>query len=287
MQNHSLPLSVILVSGDDAIPFLQGQLTQDVNNLNQQWHYTAQCNPQGRVIAFFMVYELQQGHDNNIYLITDNESADATILNLEKYVMRSNVNFDKLDYNSYFIESETNENTQDQTTEQSIKLLDKDNTKDSSVILTLSYGELFIINPALHKEPEKSCNPTHWRSVNIQNKLPFLTKKALGKFTPEAINLDLLGAVSFKKGCYTGQEIVARMHYLGKAKKRLFPVQITGKLEQINVADSITDKEGKTIGHLVDFEPNGKALISIKVNQEITLNQNKKTIQSVNGQLML
>ena len=290
MQNHSLPLSIIRVSGDDAITFLQGQLTQDVNNLNQRWRYTAQCNPQGRVIAFFMIYELQQGNDRNIYLITDNESADATILHLEKYVMRSQVNFDKLKYNSYFIESETNknENAEDQlqTTEQSIKLLD-DNTKDDSVILTLSYGELFIINPALHKEPEKPSNPAQWRSANIDNKLPFLTKKALGKFTPEAINLDLLGAVSFKKGCYTGQEIVARMHYLGKAKKRLFPVKITGKLEQINVADNITDKEGKTIGHLVDFEPNGNALISIKVTQEITLNQNKKTIQSVNGQLML
>ena len=287
MQNHSLPLSVIRVSGDDASSFLQGQLTQDINNISQQWQYAAQCNPQGRVVAFFMSYELTQDNDDNIYLITDSESADSTISQLEKYVMRSKVNFEKLDHVSYFIQSETEQDEQTQETKKTITPLDKDNSKDDSVCLRLSYGELIVINPALHKAPKNTCAETSWRLANIENKLPFLTKKALGSFTPEAINLDLLGAVSFSKGCYTGQEIVARMHYLGKAKKRLFPVQITGKLEQINVSDNITDKEGKTIGHLVDFEPSGKALISIKVTQEITLNQNKKTIQSVNGQLML
>ena len=114
-----------------------------------------------------------------------------------------------------------------------------------------------------------------------------MQNKVLSKFTPEAINLDLLGAINFNKGCYTGQEIVARMHYLGNAKKRLYPVTLEGKLELVKIGSAICNADGKTIGHLVDIASTGSALVSLKTNCEPLLNKNKKVIQSVNGELLL
>lgn len=273
MSNHSLPLSVVSVSGEDAITFLQGQLTQDIANLNKQWKYAAQCSPQGRVIAFFIVFE----HQNNIYLITDDRSCQQTLTQLEKYVMRSKVSFDVLDQSAFFVDKPANaEEIEGQHVE----------FNNGVISLQQSYGDLLICSDEQATNLETSSENL-WRQANIKNKLAFPVGKALGKFTPEAINLDLAGAISFTKGCYTGQEIVARMHYLGKAKKRLFFATIIGKLDNIRGGDNITDKEGKTIGHLVNFEDGGSALISIKVTEEPTLNKSKKTIQSINGELLL
>ncbi len=270
MSNYSLPLSVIKISGEDAATFLQGQLTQDITSLDEQWRYAAQCNPQGRVVAFFISFK----HQGNLYLITDQNSCDKTISQLQKYVMRSKVTITKLEEAVYFIEKENND------TELKVQ------SHGTNISLSTQTGDLFISSEeAANDHNFSSVNA--WQQANIKNGIPFLRGKTLEKFTPEAINLDLLGAVSFSKGCYTGQEIVARMHYLGKAKKRLFITNIIGNIDDIGVGDNITDQEGKTIGHLVDFEKDGNALISIKVTAEPAFNKNKKTIQSINNELLL
>ena len=60
------------------------------------------------------------------------------------------------------------------------------------------------------------------RFMQIKNKTPYLTSKTVGIFLPSDLNLESYGAVDFDKGCFTGQEVIARMHYLGKAKKVVF-----------------------------------------------------------------
>ena len=270
MSNYSLPLSIIKISGEDATTFLQGQLTQDIASLDKQWKYTAQCNPQGRVIAFFISFK----HLDSIYLITDHNSCDQTIAQLQKYIMRSKVAITKQEELVYFLEKENNE------TELNVQ------TDGENISLSTQVGDLFI-SSEVPSDNHSFSSVNAWQQANIKVGIAFLRDEALGKFTPEAINLDLLNAVSFSKGCYTGQEIVARMHYLGKAKKRLFVTNIIGNIDNIRVGDNITDQEGKTIGHLVDFEKEGNALISIKVTAEPAFNKNKKTIQSINNELLL
>ncbi len=271
MSTSALPLSVIHVTGNDAMNFLQGQLTQDVTSLKERWNYTAQCNPQGRVIAFFIVFQWGDG----FYLVMDKETSEETIAQLQKYVMRSKVAFSLKEDSVYYVASDDSASD-----DESLKIVKKN---EDTFILEQDQGALYISLNA----PEQAISSNEWHKVNIQKLIPSLTKKALGQFTPEAINLDLLGSVSFTKGCYTGQEIVARMHYLGKAKKRLFKVTLQGNLENIAVADKISDSEGKTIGHLVDYEASGNALISIKSTLNATLTRNKSCIQAVNGELML
>ncbi len=277
MANNTLPLSVVKVSGEDSTNFLQGQLTQDMTTLEQRWNYAAQCNPQGRVIGFFISFKM----GNDFYLLSNSDTVEQTITNLEKYVMRSKVIFELLDSDIYFIAKDDDQ--QDKPEEGEVQNTNAVFEEDGKIVLQQEKGLLVISD----QEPENVSDVDAWRLANIKQKVPYMTKKAYGSFTPESINLDLLGAVSFTKGCYTGQEIVARMHYLGNAKKRLFPVVINGNLEDIKVADNITDSEGKTVGHLVDYIANGDALISIKTAQESTLMRNKFTLQSINGELMI
>ena len=149
------------------------------------------------------------------------------VTQLQKYVMRSEVTFSILDSSIYFIAAE------DPTVNpEALKTVTK---VGDSFVLEQDQGSLHIGS----SEPEGASPSNEWHKANIRKLIPSLTKKALGEFTPESINLDLLGSVSFSKGCYTGQEIVARMHYLGKAKKRLFKVMLHGNLESIAVADGL------------------------------------------------
>ena len=83
-------------------------------------------------------------------------------------------------------------------------------------------------------------------------------------FTPEAINLDLSNAVSFTKGCYTGQEIVARMHYLGKAKQRLYHLSTDLKIS-ITPNSTVKNSKQEDIGFIVDTDNKGNVLASLKV----------------------
>ena len=100
MHNNILPLAGIKVSGEDHKTFLQGQLTQDTNLAYSNWQFAAQCNPQGRVIAFFMLCAMG---DNTTFLITDSLSTDRIIEQLSKYILRSKVNFEKSSNDIYFI----------------------------------------------------------------------------------------------------------------------------------------------------------------------------------------
>lgn len=272
MNNKALPLSIVKISGKDSLIFLQGQLTQDMSSLDKKWNYAAQCNPQGRVISFFIAFQWEK----EFYLLIGSNNASNTIEQLQKYVMLSDVSFETLDLNVFFIAQDAVKETE--------KEIDKTIVKNNGNFhLQQKSGEL-IIKPEPHGDAQ---NSNDWKIANIKNLVPDLNGKALGNFTPEAINLDLLGAISFTKGCYTGQEIVARMHYLGKAKKRLFKATLQGSLDSTKAGDKISDIEGKTIGKLVDFEPTGHCLISIKSTLNGTLARNKFCIQAVNGELML
>jgi hypothetical protein len=88
---------------------------------------------------------------------------------------------------------------------------------------------------------------------DIEAVLPMIFNDSKESFTPQQVNLDLVDGVSFKKGCYPGQEVVARLHYLGSPSRRLFlgSIQDT-ELPTINTA--VTGENGETLGHVVQAQ---------------------------------
>jgi folate-binding protein YgfZ len=131
------------------------------------------------------------------------------------------------------------------------------------------------------------CNTLspEWIMHNIEDGLPEITDKTTELFVPQMVNLDLLDGINFKKGCYTGQEIVARMHYLGKLKQRMFVCSLsnlnTGP-DSCCEAGAKVMSDDKNVGHIVSSEGN-LALAVLRtefVNQKNTVDI---TVETADG----
>ena len=98
--------------------------------------------------------------------------------------------------------------------------------------------------------------PEAWRLLDIRAGLPVIYTETREMFVPQMTNLHQVGGVSFKKGCYTGQEVVARMHYLGKQKKQLYRLHIaTDAPVQVGQPLYAPDSRGQAAGTIVDQAP--------------------------------
>jgi len=220
--------SMIKVEGDDRVPFLQGQLTQDIKLISHDKAlFAGFCNPKGRVLAFMLCFE---EHDS-IHIQIDSSIAEPILRRLKMYVLRSKVSLNLLD-NQFtcvgFVGSKPLLN-------QDIKLpetyLDIVRSHDVMIMRvgknTERYqlmGDTTKVNTFMKLNlPEyTSMSMESWDNLNIIDGIPNIYPTTQEAFIPQSINMDLIDGINFKKGCYTGQEIVARTHYLGKVKRRMF-----------------------------------------------------------------
>jgi folate-binding protein YgfZ len=203
------------ISGDDASSFLQGQLTNDVQLLDAGWQYSGYCNPKGRLLALLILWR----HENSFYALLDREICAAATQRMRMFVLRSDVKIENLTATVY---AESHLDTQ------------RGNFMAREGIHHLQFDEhrLIIAEESSHYQPPSDLlTDQEVESANIRHGLPQINAGTAELFVPQMINLDLLNGVSFKKGCYTGQEIVARMHYLGKLKQRLFVCDIQSEAE--------------------------------------------------------
>ena len=207
-------LSVIKVSGEDADEFLQGQMTQSTEAINNdRLHLTSFCNPQGRVLATALIQSWNEAY----YLILSSDLIDDLITCLNRYILRSKVYLNKEEINIFGINvSEKNNSDQSfiQSKNQSLRSL----ANDDSRLILLSYND--------EEEQFQTISKEDWIIQDIKTGLPLINKINTIKYIPQMLNLDDLNAVSFTKGCYTGQEVVARVQHRGKIKQRMYQLEI-------------------------------------------------------------
>jgi tRNA-modifying protein YgfZ len=221
-------LGLIQVSGADALTFLQGQVTNDVNLLNMQSHYTGYCTAKGRLLALFLAYRVE----DSLYLQLPKSILPSIAKRLQMYVLRSKVTIADVS-EQFFRLGFAGKNAAQvlahispripQTEGEVVQFDDgiiikhagaiprfeimMPNTNADKVLATLSqYAQVASLNL--------------WHLLEIEAGIAEITEATQEKFVPQMVNLDALGGINFKKGCYTGQEIVARTHYLGKVKRR-------------------------------------------------------------------
>jgi tRNA-modifying protein YgfZ len=213
--------------GSDVPAFLQGQLTCDLDQVTAgQAQFGGYCTPQGRLLANFLLMSVPQGY--LMYLPAD--VADSVAERLRKFILRSDVKIERgnavralgmagpaapaLLQEGIGIPPQT-------------RLAVEQNTR--GVVLRLP-GENFLViaasreMAAIWDELAKSAVPAGadcWNWVQIHAGVPWITAATQDQFLPQMIGLDAIGGVSFDKGCYTGQEIVARTHYRGEVKRKL------------------------------------------------------------------
>lgn len=215
-------LAVLTVGGNDAATLLQGQITCNVNELSDtQSRIAALCTPKGRVLATFILVK-----DEAVFRLLMPVELLATVKKrLAMYVLRSAVT----------ITDSTDEfallGVQSQTEQLAPWFTTCRHAAGMSVKVSAEQGLYVHICPVEQASAvwsdylEQGFTPhssTAWRYWEIISGLPWLTEATAEAFIPQMLNLDELGGISYTKGCYTGQEIVARTHYLGSSKRAMF-----------------------------------------------------------------
>ena len=251
---------IIHFSGTDAAEFLQGQLTNDVNLATQQQaQLTGYCNPKGRLIGLFQLLITEDSY----LAITDREMVSALIQRLQMFVMRSAVTIENLSAEWAVVGlwgNDADKFLRDQgyaPTNDARKVSDSNTSPPMIVVRTganqsayLLIGRRDQITALLNNAPHAHVNEKAWQLLTIGAGHPSLTEATVDAFIPQMINLDLIDGISFQKGCYPGQEIVARTRYLGKLKRRMFLFDLPGC--DVKPGDPIfTDANDQSVGTIV------------------------------------
>ncbi len=226
--------ALLAVQGDDAVTFLQGQLTNDVTKIdNQHSQLNAYCNNKGRMLANFRVFR----NDGTYFISVPQELAEAMLIKLQQYVLRSQVMMGNV--SDALLRIGINGKKSEKALSEYLGALpintDEVAQFETAIVIRCAGEHRF----ELYATPETM--PTHWQTLtetatpagasewellNIRAGIPVITAITSEAFVPQMANMELINGVSFNKGCYTGQEIVARMHYLGKLKKRMYRISI-------------------------------------------------------------
>ena len=195
-------LSATRFSGADAGDFLHNQLSADVLALTSgESTFACYCEPKGRVLALMLVCRLEEG-----YFVIMARSLAATIADrLKIYVMRSKVTIEVL----------TGYNVSSLQADDAPEL-----SSTSIAAIQLPHSDKWLLVNTEENRPETNNTAQDvWKILELQCGISWLCPETSGQFLPQMLGFDQLGAVNYRKGCYPGQEIVARTHYLGKVKR--------------------------------------------------------------------
>ena len=253
--------SLVAVKGIDAQKFLQGQLTCDMQEINEQ-HYALACccNVKGRMISSFLVFY----HAAVFYLLMPRSLVDTVITHLKKYAIFSKVEW--VDYRENYIGmvvagteliplmSEQfpmlNEGTNFYASPEGSFILYQPNLPAWQLWVPIAQAQAVWQQWQAHSQV---LSPTAWHLRELQAHHIHLYPQTVEQFTPHELSFQKLGGISFNKGCYMGQEIIARMQYLGKLKQRLYGLEVQTKAKLLPGDALYADQELKMLmGHVVD-----------------------------------
>lgn len=224
-------LALIECAGEDAKSFLHNQLTSDVNHLApDSAQHSAWCTAKGRMQASFLLYRSGQA----FRALLAEDLLAATQKRLQMFVLRSKVRLSALTGTNEIIglagpkaeaalasaglplpsEPLGSSSFADGT------IIRLDDTRFVLVVSTTVAPELWRTLSAL----ARPVGTPVWQWLDVQAGIPLITEPTKEAFVPQMANFDKIGGVSFHKGCYPGQEIVARTQYLGKVKRHLYRI---------------------------------------------------------------
>lgn len=244
-------LGVIKIVGDQAETFLQGQFTCDVTQVtSSRGSLGALCNHQGRVLAVFWLLK----KNDDYYCILPHSLITDFIQHLSKFAVFSKVTLEALN-TDYFLygcvgaaSRELLLKQYDQIPSESFEVIACD--QDLLVQIPAASSRYLVLRRTPLIAEEINNQDLSWKSLNIISGQAMIYPETKGIVTPHMLNLHQLDAVSFNKGCYVGQEIIARTHYLGKSKRHLCQAKIQAIVNLQPGSQIIA--EGQEVGVLLE-----------------------------------
>ncbi|MEK9649126.1 MAG: hypothetical protein VW337_08455 [Gammaproteobacteria bacterium] len=268
---------LLKVSGEDSEKFLQGQLTCDLENLpSHNWVLGAACNSRGRVYSSFRILRT----DDTFFMALQMGILPITQNTLQKYIpfYKAEMQDASSEYKRFGLWG----NEVRALLEESVGPLPKPGSAadfEKALILNLG-GNLHRFEfwcPKIQNLPEgltsqlQEKDSVLWRELDHDHGIFMIDEGDVEQYTPEEAGMDVANFVSFEKGCYTGQEIVARMHYKGKGLKRLHQVSFTSDTPLTSAI--LVNSEGKvldTLTNIIHLDGNvQKAFATLKTSASV------------------
>jgi folate-binding protein YgfZ len=259
-------LGLIAVGGTDATTFLQGQLTNDIRDVcATRAQLSACCSLKGRVLANFLIFL----RTDSYFLQLPEELLDPILKRLRLFVLRSDVALtDASDSLIRMGVSGWNVHNKLQQTLGTLPNTVNDVVQPAPLTVIRMRGErprYEIVGPSMSMkqlwtalaEVIRPVGPSAWSLLDIHDGIPTISQETADTFVPQMLNWEVLSGISFTKGCYTGQEIVARTQYLGKIKRRLYRarVQATAAVCPGMTLVAVDEQGTRSVGQVVNAEP--------------------------------
>ena len=230
-------LGVLQFSGEEAESFLQGQLTCDVTSIGSSLStYGAYCSPKGRMLANFLLWREETG----FFMVLSRDIVAAVQKRISMFVLRSRVKVSDAS-DSVVFHGAAGPQADDvlRGIFDNLRIGPNEITRKAGFGTAIRLaGGRFMLASTSSNAPElrqrlagllTPVGPRAWHWLDIRSGVPLVTAATQDRLVPQMANLDILGGVNFDKGCYTGQEIVARTQHLGKVKRRLFLANVAAK----------------------------------------------------------
>lgn len=259
-------MSLICISGEEAGSFLQGQFSNDIRQLKN--HCTCQfgsySSPQGRMLANFLIW---YKHDR-FYLMLSSDLAARFVKRLSMYVLRAKVSIEDVSGQLFGVcvlanNSEGFRKVYDGATVYPWQMF---STVDGIMQIGLPSGavlflgneeQIKIISDQLINSVLTYVSPMVWRLLDISAGILWITESTYERFVPQMANMLGVGAINFTKGCYTGQEVVARAQYRGSVKRHLYRLQSGIPIQSGDKLYSTIGESGTAIGQVASVSQIG------------------------------
>lgn len=266
-QTRLADMGILRAQGADVVKFLQGQLSNDVARLTAEFSVLAGLhNAQGRAIALL---RLVLAGPDEILALVPRELAATVAARLGKFVLRAKVRI--LDASSEWeVAGVRLDGVAEGLAPASIGAARRD--EDGRLWVCVSPSRWLVVSHAAAHSAEprgdgegaalhvgrpmpsmSAMNREEWRALDIAAGLPQVYAATSEAFVAQMLNLDLVDGIAFDKGCYTGQEVIARAHYRGKVKRRMQRFR-TREPSKLNAGDAGTLADGRNF-KVVDAVP--------------------------------
>lgn len=288
---------LVKITGIDRFTFLQGQLTNDINHLQtEQMQISAHCNPKGKLIASLILFNVEQ--EEAIYYLVRSSLHEKQIQALKKYAIFSKVIIESV------LDATIDGISDPKIIENEFQNGTRFNLKDSLFLLKLNSTCAFMIqlNPAPTLSGKSLNQDDLFEATLLEAGFPIIDLPLSEQYLPQAFNLEAWQAINYKKGCYCGQEMIARAHYRGANKRALYlfsldldvihladlPAIGSGLIQKIEREHESDYRETGTICALVKDEKNKRLLVQVilasdfDLMQKLQLTQNTMKLQPLN-----